>query len=307
MLGAPVASDLASSAPRVAVTVGDPSHSPNVAMVDGTALKKITHEGDAGLEKVALGPVRVVKWTSKEGIALEGIATFPAGYEEGRKYPFLVLPHGGPESNDSLVLDALSRIVAGLGYVVLQPQYRGSTGYGADFLQAIYQHFGDRAYRDVDSATDYAIAQGWADPNRLAMFGWSAGGFMTSWTVTQTSRYKAAIEGAGITDWASFMWTSDVQQIDYDQRWPELDPQAFLQFSAVMQAAKVTTPLLILHGAADVRVPTYQGREYFEALLAHGKTTRMVTYPGSGHFPTRWEQRRDIFKEVADWLARYNP
>ena len=96
----------------------------------------------------------------------------------------------------------------------------------------------------MDSATDYAIAQGWADPNRLAIFGWSAGGFMTSWTVTQTSRYKAAIEGAGITDWASFMWTSDVQQIDYDQRWPEKDPQAFLQFSAVMQAAKVTTPLL---------------------------------------------------------------
>ena len=307
VLGAPVTSDLASAARRVAVTVGDPSHSPDVAIVDGNAVRRITHEGDAGLGHVALGPVRVVKWTSKEGIALEGIATFPAGYEEGRKYPFLVLPHGGPESNDLLMLDAFSRIVAGLGYVVLQPQYRGSTGYGADFLQAIYQHFGDRAYRDVDSATDYAIAQGWADPNRLAMFGWSAGGFMTSWTVTQTSRYKAAIEGAGITDWASFMWTSDVQQIDYDQRWPELDPQAFLQFSAVMQATKVTTPLLVLHGEADVRVPTYQGREYFEALLAHGKTTRMVTYPGSGHFPTRWEQRRDVFKEVADWLARYNP
>ena len=103
-----------------------------------------------------------------------------------------------------------------LGYVVLQPEYRGSTGYGADFLAAIYQHFGDRAYQDVDSATDYAIAQGWADPNRLAIFGWSAGGFMTSWTVTQTHRYKAAIEGAGITDWEPFLWTSDIQQIDYD-------------------------------------------------------------------------------------------
>ncbi|MGE5244539.1 MAG: alpha/beta hydrolase family protein [Betaproteobacteria bacterium] len=307
VLGPPVASDIASAVPRIAVTVGDPAHSPDVAVVEGTALRKITHEGDAHLEKVALGPVRVVRWTSKEGIALEGIATFPAGYQEGRKYPFLVLPHGGPEGNDSLMLDALSRIIAGLGYVVLQPQYRGSTGYGADFLQAIYQHFGDRAYRDVDSATDYAIAQGWADPARLAIFGWSAGGFMTAWTVTQTSRYKAAIEGAGITDWASFMWTSDMQQIDYDQRWPEADPQAFLRFSAVMQAAKVTTPLLVLHGEADVRVPTYQGREYFEALLAHGKTTRMVTYPGSGHFPTRWDQRRDVFREVADWLARYNP
>ncbi len=296
VLGAPVASDVAAAAPRVAVTVGDPTHAPNVAVVEGSALRKITHEGDGELANVALGPVRAVRWTSKEGIALEGIATFPAGYEAGRRYPFLVLPHGGPEGNDLLILDAFSRIIAGLGYVVLQPEYRGSTGYGADFLQAIYQHFGDRAYRDVDSATDYAIAEGWADPDRLAIFGWSAGGFMTSWTVTQTSRYKAAIEGAGITDWASFMWTSDVQQIDYDQRWPEADPEAFLKFSAVMQAGKVTTPLLVLHGAADVRVPTYQGREFFEAVLAHGRTARMVTYPGSGHFPSRWDQRRDVFR-----------
>ena len=172
--------------------------------------------------------VRVVHWKSKEGIALEGIATFPAGYVEGQKYKFLVLPHGGPEANDQLSLDPFSRTIAGLGYVVLQPEYRGSTGYGADFLAAIYQHFGDRAYHDVDSATDYAITQGWADPNRLAIFGWSAGGFMTSWTVTQTNRYKAAVEGAGITDWAPFLWTSDIQQIDYDQRWTDEDPARLL-------------------------------------------------------------------------------
>lgn len=130
---------------------------------------------------------------------------------------------------------------------------------------------------------------------------------MTSWTVTQTHRYKAAIEGAGITDWLTFMWTSDVQQIDYDARWPEKDPNAFLSFSAAMHAEDVTTPLLILHGAADERVPTYQGREYFEVLAARGKTTRMVTYPGAPHFPTVWEQRQDVFREIAAWLARYNP
>jgi dipeptidyl aminopeptidase/acylaminoacyl peptidase len=92
---------------------------------------------------------------------------------------------------------------------------------------AIYQHFGDRADQDVDRATDYAIAQGWADPHRLAIFGWSAGGFMTSWTMTQTKRYRAAVEGAGITDWAPFLFTSDLAQVDYDARWPEDDPPAF--------------------------------------------------------------------------------
>jgi dipeptidyl aminopeptidase/acylaminoacyl peptidase len=308
--GVPVFPRLASSPAQLALTVSDPTHAPNVAIPEGGQLRKITSEADEQLARVDLGPVRVVHWTSKEGIPLEGLVTFPAGYVEGRRYPFLALPHGGPEANDQLALDLGSRIVrivAGLGYVVLQPEYRGSTGYGSEFLNAIYQHFGDRAYRDVDSATDFAIAQGWADPNRLAIFGWSAGGFMTSWTVTQTSRYKAAIEGAGITEWASFLWTSDVPQFDYDGRWPEEDPGAFTQFSATAYANRVTTPILILHGAADLRVPTYQGREFFEALLARGKTTRMVTYPGSPHFPTLWEQRRDVIRELSAWLARYNP
>jgi len=306
-VGLPVFSAFTGTTDTLVVAVGDPQHTPNLAVASGGSLTRLTKEGDEALARIDLGPVRSVKWTSKEGIALEGIATFPAGYQDGRRYPFLVLPHGGPESNDHLVLDFFSRVIAGLGYVVLQPQYRGSTGYGSEFLQAIYQHFGDRAYRDVDSATDFAIAQGWADPGRLAIFGWSAGGFMTSWTVTQTTRYQAAIEGAGITDWASFMWTSDVQQWDYDDRWPDKDAQAFSQFSAVNQSERVTTPLLVLHGEADERVPTYQGREFYEALAARGKTTRMVTYPGSGHFPRLWEQRRDVFREVANWLARYNP
>jgi dipeptidyl aminopeptidase/acylaminoacyl peptidase len=270
-------------------------------------LRKITHEGDDTLANVALGETKVVRWTSKEGIKLEGIATFPPRYSSGKKYKFLVFPHGGPEANDILEFDAFAHFLAGMDYVVIQPEYRGSTGYGADFLSAIYQHFGDRAYRDVDSATDFAIEQGWADPHRLAIFGWSAGGFMTSWTVTQSHRYQAAVEGAGITDWLSFIPTSDTWQIDYDARLQENSPTPMLQFSAVMFANQVTTPLLILHGEADVRVPTFQGREFFVLLKERGKTVRMVTYPGSPHFPQLAEQRIDIFHELAAWLNKYNP
>ncbi|MBZ5654019.1 MAG: S9 family peptidase, partial [Acidobacteriia bacterium] len=303
----PVSPQICSAPEVLAFTVGDPQHTSNVAVANGRTLQRITHEGDDQLVNVALGEVRLVHWSSKEGITLEGIATFPADYQSGRKYPFMVKPHGGPEMNDSLLFYPYIRLFAGLGYVVLQPQYRGSTGYGTDFMNAIYQHFGDRAFRDVDSATDYAIDQGWADPNRLTIFGWSAGGGMTAWTITQTHRYKAAIEGAGITDWPSFIWTSDVEQIDFDARWPDKDSSVFLVFSAVMHSENVTTPLLILHGAADERVPAFQGRELFEVLAARGKTTRMVTYPGSPHFPTVWEQRQDVFREIAAWLARYNP
>jgi dipeptidyl aminopeptidase/acylaminoacyl peptidase len=303
----PVSTQIASGADVQAFTVSDPQYASNIAIGHGEALQRITTEGDDQLGKIALGDVRAVHWSSKEGVSLEGIVTFPSDYKSGQTYPFMVLPHGGPEANDSLRLSIFPRIFAGMGYVVLEPEYRGSTGYGTAFMDAIYQHFGDRAYRDVDSATDYAVSQGWADLNRLTMFGWSAGGFMTSWTVTQTHRYKAAIEGAGITDWLTFIWTSDVQQFDYDARWPDKDPEAFTVYSAAMHSDGVTTPLLILHGAADERVPTYQGRELFEVLAARGKTTRMVTYPGSPHFPTVWEQRQDVFREIAAWLAKYNP
>jgi dipeptidyl aminopeptidase/acylaminoacyl peptidase len=303
----PVESPIASAPERLAFTVGDPEHLSNIAVVDGGKLKKITFETDDQLASITFGAKKIVHWTSKEGVPLEGIVTFPPNYVAGKKYPFLVYPHGGPESNDLFDMGALARIIASAGYVVMQPEYRGSTGYGTTFLESIYQHFGDRAYRDVDSATDFAIAQGWADPNRLAIFGWSAGGFMTSWTITQTHRYRAAIEGAGITDWLSFIWTSDVQQIDFDARWPDQDPTAFTRFSAAMHAADVTTPLLILHGDADARVPAYQGREYYLALAARGKTVRMVTYPGSPHFPVIWEQRIDVAREILAWLARYNP
>jgi dipeptidyl aminopeptidase/acylaminoacyl peptidase len=305
--GLPVYSTMSSAPDVLAFNVADPSHSTNVAVVHGAELQKITHEGDDLLAKVNLGEAKAVHWTAKDGTKLEGIATFPAGYTVGQKYPFLVLPHGGPEYNDELQFDLFARLVSGMGYVVIQPEYRGSTGYGADFLAAIYQHFGDRAYSDVDSATDFAVSQGWADSNRLAIFGWSAGGFMTSWTVTQTHRYRAAIEGAGITDWLSFIPTSDTWQTDYDARLQEKDSTPMLQFSAVMHVDQVTTPLLILHGEADVRVPTFQGREYYVLLAERGKTVRMVTYPGAPHFPRLAEQRRDVFKELQDWLRRYNP
>jgi dipeptidyl aminopeptidase/acylaminoacyl peptidase len=102
------------------------------------------------------------------------------------------------------------------------------------------------------------------------------------------------------------LWTSDITQVDYDARWTDEDPAAFSRFSAVYLAKNVTTTLLILHGEADERVPTFQGTESFQLLAARGKTVRMVTYPGSPHFPTVWEQRLNVMQEVSDWLAKYN-
>jgi dipeptidyl aminopeptidase/acylaminoacyl peptidase len=306
VIGMPATTERASAPPALAFALSDPAHASDVAVLRGRTLVHVTNESDALLANVALGRVIRHRWTAADGTPLEAIVTFPANWN-GRPGKFLVLPHGGPEANDELRLDALARMIAGRGYVVMQPEYRGSTGYGSAHLQAIYQHFGDTAYRDVDAATTEAIARGWANPKRLAIFGWSAGGFMTSWTVTQTSRYRAAIEGAGITEWLSFIMSSDVQQTDFDARKLEGDAKPFLQYSAVMYADKITTPLLILHGAADERVPTYQGRELFVIMKERGKTVRMVTYPGSPHFPRLWEQRRNVAFELLRGLDTYDP
>jgi len=134
-----------------------------------------------------------------------------------------------------------------------------------------------------------------------------AGGFMTAWSVTQTNRYRAAIEEAGITDGLSLIATSDIWPIDYGVLLQEKDPTPMLQFCVGMSAARVTTSLLILYGEADLRVPMLQGRELFVLLAERGKTVRMVTYPGSPHFPRLFEQRRDLLKEIQDWLQKYNP
>lgn len=139
--GTPTLSNLDSANGQLVFAVGDPEHCQNIAITNSdSSLKRITQEGDAQLADIALGEVKVVHWTSKEGIHLEGIVTFPPGFVKGRRYPFVVLPHGGPESNDVLSLFGDTRYLAGLGYVVLQPEYRGSTGYGSTFLNAVYQH-----------------------------------------------------------------------------------------------------------------------------------------------------------------------
>jgi dipeptidyl aminopeptidase/acylaminoacyl peptidase len=306
VVGIPATPDLAAAPETLAFSVATTVHPAEVAVATASGLRTITHEGDAAVAHIRFGRVIRHRWTTADGTHLEAIVTFPPGWN-GKPGKFLILPHGGPEANDTLHLDPFSRIIASDGFVVMQPEYRGSTGYGSAHLQAIYQHFGDTAYRDVDAATTEAVARGWADAKRLAIFGWSAGGFMTAWTVTQTSRYRAAIEGAGITEWLSFIMSSDVQQTDYDARQLSAGAEPFLRYSAVMFTPRVTTPLLILHGESDVRVPTYQGREFFVLLREEGKTVRMVTYPGSPHFPTRWEQRRDVFTEVLHWLNRYDP
>ena len=229
VVGLPVSSDIAGTSDQIAVPVGDPEHGTSVAVPSANGLSRMTTEADVTTARIDFGTVRVVKWTSKEGIALEGIATFPAGYQSGRRYPFLVCRTVDPKRTTSW-FSMPSR--------ALSP---GSAMWCCSRNTAVPRGTAPTSCRRYTSTSAIVhSATSTAQPTLPSHRGGRIRNgcdlrlecrrFHDVWTVTQTNRYRAAIEGAGITDWASFMWTSDVQQWDYDARWPEKDLQAFVQF-----------------------------------------------------------------------------
>ncbi len=184
---------------------------------------------------------------------------------------------------------------------------RGSGGYGRDFRFANMNDWGGMDYGDLMAGVDHAIAMGVADPDRLAVMGWSYGGFMTSWVVTHTHRFKAAAVGAGVTDLWSFTGTTDIHSFlpDYFSGEPWTNFDGYYNHSPMAFVKGVTTPTLILHGEADARVPTSQGYEFYNALTRQGVTTKMVVYPRTPHGPREPKFLLDIMQRHLEWVDRY--
>lgn len=267
---------------------------------------------NAGLPSLPLGETRPIRWISPDGLPIEGLLTLPAGYQTGRTYPLLVVVHGGPMGwwNESFIGDPdlyPFASFAAKGYATLRPNIRGSGGYGKTFRFANRDDWGGRDYEDMLAGVDHLIAARIADPDRLAIMGWSYGGYMTSWTITHTKRFKAAIEGAGVTNLWSFAGTTDILEFlpDYltGQPWDRL--QLYLERSPMYHVKGVTTPTLILHGDADLRVPISQGHELYNALKRQGVPTKMVIYPGRTHVPDDPAAELDIMNRHLEWLEQY--
>ena len=264
------------------------------------------------LPKLPLGKTEVIRWKSKDGLEVEGLLTYPADYQAGKKYPLILNIHGGPAGVFSETFIGKSGLYpiatfAAHGYAVLRPNPRGSSGYGKQFRFANVGDWGGRDYEDDQAGVDQVIAMGIADPERMAVMGWSYGGYMTSWTITQTKRFKAAVIGAGVTNLWSFTGTSDIPGFlpDYfgGEQWEQFD--AFRKHSPMAHIKNVTTPTLILHGEADVRVPTTQGYEYYGALKRLGVTAKMVVYPRTPHGPREPKFLLDIMQRHLDWVEKY--
>ena len=267
---------------------------------------------NAEFGKRSVGRTEILQWKSPDGLAIEGLLTYPAHYEKGKRYPLLLVIHGGPMGvfTEQYVGAAGLYPVAAFadrGYAVLRPNPRGSSGYGKKFRYANYGDWGKGDYQDIMAGVDQVIDLGIADKDRLGVMGWSYGGYMTSWTITQTRRFKAASVGAGVTNLMSFTGTADIPGFlpDYFARefWDDLKP--YQAHSAMFHVKGVKTPTLIQHGERDERVPLPQGQELYNALKRQGCTTKMVVYPRTPHGIEEPRLMIDCMTRNLDWFAHY--
>lgn len=275
------------------------------------APRQLSH-ANPQLADIALGESEVITWKSPDGQEVEGVLLRPVGYQAGRRYPMLVEPHGGPTGAHTAGFKASwgspGQMWAGRGWAVLYPNPRGSTGYGEKFMRGNIPDWGGGDYRDIMSGVDAVIARGIADPEKLAVAGWSYGGYMTNWIVTQTTRFKAARTGAGLSDLQSMYGTTDIPGYigTFFNGMPAKETLDFYRArSPITYVDRVTTPLLILHGAVDERVPVGQALEFYRALRDRGKTVELVFYPREHHGFTEYYHQIDKMRREYDWIAKY--
>jgi dipeptidyl aminopeptidase/acylaminoacyl peptidase len=306
---------LSQSGSRFTFTINDSALPGEVYMLDAAAAApvRITHVFDYLSRDFALGRQEAITWKGADGVSVEGILTYPSGYQPGQRYPLVVMTHGGPQAADKFSIGSAGyeiQVFAGKGYAVLQPNYRGSTGYGDPFLRDMIGHYFQNAHLDVMAGVDEVIKRGVADPDRMVKMGWSAGGHMTNKIVTFTDRFKAAASGAGVAQWTSMYAQSD--QRFYRTPWFGGTPwqknapiDVYWNNSPLKDVANVKTPTIFFVGEKDPRVPLPQSIEMYQALKSNGIPTHLYVAPREPH---GWaELRHNLFKMNAEveWFEKY--
>ncbi len=274
---------------------------------DFNSFKPIT-DHNPWLKGYALADTEVVKWKSKDGTEVEGLLTKPAGYEAGKKYPFLLNPHGGPTGASLNNFNGTAQVLAANGFAVLQPNFRGSTGKGLAFAQANRNTWGKGDYEDCMTGVDAMIAKGVADPDRLGAFGWSYGGYMTFWILTQTDRFKAVSPGAGLSNIYSMYSQNDIQRYlrwFYSDKSPWEAQELYWDRSPMKYIKNVKTPTMIMHGQVDTRVPIAQAQEFYMALKEMNVPVEFVVYPRENHGFTEPRHQMDRVRRYVKFFAKY--
>jgi dipeptidyl aminopeptidase/acylaminoacyl peptidase len=290
----------------VAFTESEPDRSYEVFVLRAGEPQRLSAVNDVFLGKVRLGKVEYAKAKGKDGVEVAGNITYPPGYNPELRYPTILRPHGGPVSQTSAEFDFTAQLFAANGYVVLQPNYRGSSGYGQAFSQAIYADWGNKEYVDLMTFLDAVIARGIADANRLGVGGWSYGGIMTNYCIINTNRFKAAISGASevlyITNYGHDHY---IKQYNLEFGPPWKSRAIYEKLSPFNSVEKVTTPTLFMGGNQDWNVPIINSEQFYEALKTLGRTTELVVYPGESHGFTKPTHLKDRFERYLAWYAKY--
>lgn len=268
--------------------------------------RQLTRHNEELLQGLRLGPVVKERTTAADGTEVEAFFTFPPDAEEGARLPTILWIHGGPMGQDDWGWGGQRQLFAAHGYLVVQPNYRGSHGYGQKFAIGLWQKWGGPERVDAIAAVDHAIERGWADPERLGVGGWSYGGITTNAIITNTGRFKAAVSGA-----SDALWVASYGHDQY-QRWYEAElglpwenRELWERLSTYNRVEQITTPTLWIGGEKDWNVPIIQSELMYQAMKRLGRETLLVVYPGQGHggFPPVYQS--DVYRRFLGWFGRY--
>jgi dipeptidyl aminopeptidase/acylaminoacyl peptidase len=304
----------ARSTDRIAFAIASPTSINEVFVSDLRRFmpRKLSDLNDQ-TKAFTLGTREVISWKSQDGATIEGILIKPTNFDPTRKYPLLCIIHGGPTGIDRPVLltpDARyypSDIWAARGALILKVNYRGSAGYGEKFRKLNMRNLGVGDAWDVLSGIDYLIAKGWVDKNKVACMGWSQGGYISAFLTTSTDRFVAISVGAGISNWATYYYNTDITPftINYLGNDPAMDPEIYQKTSPMSYIKGAKTPTLIQHGELDRRVPIANAYELRQGLEDRGVKVEMVVYKGFGHGITKPKSQRAVMQHNLAWFNHY--
>jgi len=290
----------------MAALVGHLDRPDEIFMVERDGLRQLTHENGEWLAGLRLAEVKNVQFPSKDGTEIEGFIYLPPGYQEGLRYPTLLRIHGGPVSQFSHRFNFEAQLFAANGYVVVTVNPRGSSGYGQEFSKAIWADWGNKDYEDVMAGVDYAIEQGYADPDRLGVGGWSYGGILTNYVITKTQRFKGAITGA-----SEVLYVANYGHDHYQRHWeaelglPWENREAWERISPFNSVERIVTPTLIMGGERDWNVPILNSEQLYQALRRLGRGTQLVVYPGQPHGLRVPSYQKDRLERYLAWYDKY--
>lgn len=287
----------------IAPLLGKSNQPYEVYTFENNEIKKLTSVNDEILDKAQKPVIEKIHFKSGDGTDIEGFVVKPIGFNPKTKYPVILWLHGGPVSQYEFDFNESPQLFAANGYVTLLINPRGSSGYGQPFSEALFADWGNKDYQDVMAGVDYVIAQGYADPNRLGVGGWSYGGILTNYVITKTNRFKGAVSGA-----SESLYRANYGHDHYQLTWelelglPWENAEVWEKLSPFNDVANITTPTLWMGGSDDWNVPILNSEQMYQAMKRLGRETLLVVYPGESHGLKRPSFIKDRYERYIKWF-----